>query len=681
MFLDDLFYEYQKDENGPKIIDIKDFVFEKLVEKRNTCKCCLLFLKDCPRNSNYYEQMTNIDDMYFKKTELYKGKDELVIFIKKGENCTCNNLAEYKKVLQTRKKQEKEIEELKKTIEEEKKKREDDHKKVEEEKKKAEEEKKKAEEEKKKEEEKRERENNRFKEINNTLRIQLQLLNQKIEEDRQKEKDKKLEKEIIKGKIINDFLINLPKVVNDYFHDNFGKMVSNCLKEINKLFDEKISFDQISKDSIKEIAEEENFAINIKDILENEINLISNEDEISKINHFNILVMGRSGVGKSTLLNKVLKKEVSKTKDFDYCTPDIESYESEKVNGLRIWDTRGIEYKYNISNAFQDISAKIHELINDKNPDKYIHCIWFCIKGEKGERLNQEIQDLIHNFYNLYNIQKLPIIIVFTNSSSTEESEEFIDFARREFQKFDDLNYINKVKFIRVLAKDKKTDRGTIPANGIYNLMEETFDSVKTGMKSSLIESLTQKGKEFINRKLQKIIDNFDYKQNLDVAPLSNYDNYKPDNLFNNDNNSSDDIIISVPENRSSDNEFNEYFEDKNNSNYNIGQKYNQKNNNNIYQENRNINTNQVNNNSPQTPEEFDINNLPLNLGKIKYDFESFQINLKNNCEEITIKLLNSNKLTNKKLFSKIYNAIEKIVNLISENFEEIYSVEKKKNI
>ena len=122
MFLDDLFYEYQKDENGPKIIDIKDFVFEKLVEKRNTCKCCLLFLKDCPRNSNYYEQMTNIDDMYFKKTELYKGKDELVIFIKKGENCTCNNLAEYKKVLQTRKKQEKEIEELKKTIEEEKKK-------------------------------------------------------------------------------------------------------------------------------------------------------------------------------------------------------------------------------------------------------------------------------------------------------------------------------------------------------------------------------------------------------------------------------------------------------------------------------------------------------------------------------------------------------------------------------
>lgn len=346
-------------------------------------------------------------------------------------------------------------------------------------------------------------------------------------------------------------MINLPKVVDDCFHKNFRKMVSNFLKEINKLFDEKISFEQISKDLIKEIAEEENFALNIKNILENEINSISYDDEISKINHFNILIMGRSGVGKSTLLNKVLKKEVAKTKDFDYCTKDIESYESEKVSGLRLWDTRGIEYKYNISDVFKDISEKIKALINEKNPDKYIHCIWFCIKGE---RLNKEIQDIIHNCHNLYNIQKLPIILVFTNSYSTEESMEFIDFARREFQKFDNLN---NVKFVRVLAKDKETDILTIPANGIYNLMEQTFESVKIGMKSSLIESLTQKGKEFINMKLQKIINNIDCKENLDVAPLSNY---------NNDNISSDSI------------EFSSDGDEPNEENYNSTHNNNQKN-------------------------------------------------------------------------------------------------------
>ena len=448
-------------------------------------------------------------------------------------------------------------------------------------------------------------------------------------------------------------------------------MVSNFLKEINKLFDEKISFEQLFKDLVKEIAEEENFAINIKNILENEINSISYDDEISKINHFNILIMGRSGVGKSTLLNKVLKQEVAKTKDFDYCTKDIESYESEKVCGLRLWDTRGIEYKYNISDVFKDISEKIKALINEKNPDKYIHCIWFCIKGEKGERLNKEIQDIIHNCHNLYNIQKLPIILVFTNSYSTEESLEFIDFARREFQKFDNLN---NVKFVRVLAKDKETDILTVPANGIYNLMEQTFDSVKIGMKSSLIESLTQKGKEFINKKLQKIINNIDCKENLDVAPLSNYNNGKSDDCFNNDNISSDDNISSEIEEISDDDKYNvEGY----NSFHNNDQKYKPKKiNNNNYKQNRQLKVN--NNNTPQTPEEFDIDNLPLKLGKIKYNFESFKSHLKNNCEEITVKLLNTNKLTNRKLFSKIFYALENIVSIVSENFEEIYQIKGK---
>lgn len=124
LLLDKLYYEQQKeDKDGPKIIDIKDFVFEQLLEKRNDCKCCFLFLKQCPFNNNFYVEIKGIDDKYFKKTELYQNKDELTIYIKKNETCTCNNLAEYKKALETRKKQEKEIEDLKKMLEEEKKKR------------------------------------------------------------------------------------------------------------------------------------------------------------------------------------------------------------------------------------------------------------------------------------------------------------------------------------------------------------------------------------------------------------------------------------------------------------------------------------------------------------------------------------------------------------------------------
>jgi len=293
------------------------------------------------------------------------------------------------------------------------------------------------------------------------------------------------------NKSITDFINDLPNAIKSFYKTNIDRMVSNIKKKVNKLFDEKkISF-EISKDLIKELSEEEKFALYIKDDLENAIGIISDKDEfsISKVNHFNILVMGRSGVGKSTLINKVLKKELAETKDFDNCTKNIEPYESNKFLGLRLWDTRGTESRYDIDDVFRDISNKINELINEKNPDKYIHCIWFCIKGEKGERFNSEIQEIINKCYNLYKIQKLPIILVFTNSYYAKESEQMIEFARSKILGIKDLNYFNRVKFVKVLAKDKETNTEPIHAYGIYNLMEETFDSVKKGIQSSLIES------------------------------------------------------------------------------------------------------------------------------------------------------------------------------------------------
>ena len=54
--------------------------------------------------------------------------------------------------------------------------------------------------------------------------------------------------------------------------------------------------------------------------------------------------MGNTGVGKSTLLNRVLKKELAKTDFGKACTQGKpQPYESNEAKGLRIWDTKGIE--------------------------------------------------------------------------------------------------------------------------------------------------------------------------------------------------------------------------------------------------------------------------------------------------------------------------------------------------
>ena len=73
-----------------------------------------------------------------------------------------------------------------------------------------------------------------------------------------------------------------------------------------------------------------------------------------QVNNFNIKVIGKTGVGKSTLINSLLQlKENEKAKeDVGECvTKETKAYENkEKYPGIRLYDTQGIELgvNYNI---------------------------------------------------------------------------------------------------------------------------------------------------------------------------------------------------------------------------------------------------------------------------------------------------------------------------------------------
>ena len=75
-----------------------------------------------------------------------------------------------------------------------------------------------------------------------------------------------------------------------------------------------------------------------------------------KISHINILIMGETEVGKSTLLNAVLKANLDEKGMGDACTLQMTSYESPYVPGLKIYDTRGIKKgEYNLFKTTEDI--------------------------------------------------------------------------------------------------------------------------------------------------------------------------------------------------------------------------------------------------------------------------------------------------------------------------------------
>ena len=66
----------------------------------------------------------------------------------------------------------------------------------------------------------------------------------------------------------------------------------------------------------------------------------------NEINNFNVLLLGNTGVGKSTLINGIFdfqENEGARTGDGRPITQEFEEFISNKRKGLRFIDSKGIE--------------------------------------------------------------------------------------------------------------------------------------------------------------------------------------------------------------------------------------------------------------------------------------------------------------------------------------------------
>ena len=96
--------------------------------------------------------------------------------------------------------------------------------------------------------------------------------------------------------------------------------------------------------------------------------------EIQKVS---ILVMGGSGVGKSTLVNTVFKKEVAKAGAGKPVTRGIDCFENDY---LRLYDSEG--YESGTANQ-EHYTALLNDFFAEKNRDVHsaIHLCWYCVSA------------------------------------------------------------------------------------------------------------------------------------------------------------------------------------------------------------------------------------------------------------------------------------------------------------
>lgn len=132
--------------------------------------------------------------------------------------------------------------------------------------------------------------------------------------------------------------------------------------------------------------------------------------------HVNVLITGKSGVGKSTLINAMFGEYVAPTGTGTPVTQQTQLFESDTTS-VRIYDTKGFE----ISGA-DETANEIKNLIREKNgstkKDDIIGVIWYAIAANAGRIEKTEI-NFIKELVGA-NID-VPVIIVLTKADNREE--------------------------------------------------------------------------------------------------------------------------------------------------------------------------------------------------------------------------------------------------------------------
>lgn len=165
----------------------------------------------------------------------------------------------------------------------------------------------------------------------------------------------------------------------------------------------------------------------------------------------NVLVIGNSGVGKSTLINAVLGEEKATTGWGNSGTTDhLEIYENDEIP-FRIIDSVGFEPSFfKKKKAIDAVKKWSKNSAKNGNEDSKIDIIWFCVEGTSRKLFPDTIKSLSSATVMW---ESVPVIVAITKSYSEPERKINVEMVQNAFAKQKRYSK-NLKKVIPVVAQD-----------------------------------------------------------------------------------------------------------------------------------------------------------------------------------------------------------------------------------
>lgn len=189
------------------------------------------------------------------------------------------------------------------------------------------------------------------------------------------------------------------------------------------------------------------------------------------ITYANIMLLGRTGAGKSSFINYLIGTDVFKTGTGTPVTQGFDSREYPDVQGipLRVFDSKGLEVK-DYDNIREELIDFVRKCCGSENVFEWIHSIFYCVNVE-CRRLEPEEVNFIKSLSGEI-AQTVHVILTHCKIGPEGLDEAAQNMANHVKSQLSD----KKIHIFCVNSVETRTRLGVYPVFGRNELLEQIFE-------------------------------------------------------------------------------------------------------------------------------------------------------------------------------------------------------------
>ncbi len=200
-------------------------------------------------------------------------------------------------------------------------------------------------------------------------------------------------------------------------------------------------------------------------------------EELTSTGRFNLAIFGKTGVGKSTLINALFGRRVAEPGIGRPVTRDSQLY-LHQSGTLGIYDTRGVEIGTDSERVLGDLRSLVGQLESRPLQDR-IHVAWYCVRSTDAR-----FEDTEARFIEALARLGLPVMLVLTQVGKRAEEYSPDALALGAAIQRRGLPIVHNRPYLTNALRDPWLGFGV---HGLQHLLDDTFVIAPAGVARALV--------------------------------------------------------------------------------------------------------------------------------------------------------------------------------------------------